>query len=46
VSWDSIEFANDDDRWKVEDVKTTDGTKYEIKLHAISYGIVSVEKDD
>lgn len=46
VSWDSIEFAKDDDRWQVEDAKTTDGTKYDIKLHAISYGIVSVEKDD
>jgi hypothetical protein len=46
VNWEKIEFDKDDDRWEVEDAETVDGTKYDIKLHAISYGIVSVEKDD
>jgi hypothetical protein len=46
VSWDDIEFDKDDDRWEVDNAKAVDGTKYDIKLHAISYGIISVDKDD
>jgi hypothetical protein len=43
VSWEEIE--GDDKGWEVDDARHSDGTKYDLKLEAETFAILSRNKD-
>lgn len=45
VSWDEIEFDDDEQLWEVDDARTSDGKEYDLKLRPGSLEIVSRRRD-
>lgn len=45
VSWEEIELDDDGPRWEVDDARTKDGLRYDLKLDTKSLRIVRQERD-
>ena len=46
VQWDDIELEDDNGLWEVDDAKTKDGRKFDLRLKPGSLEIVSRRADD
>ncbi|ODT89165.1 PepSY domain-containing protein [Phenylobacterium sp. SCN 70-31] len=46
VQWDDIELEDDNGLWEVDDAKTADGRKFDLRLKPGSLEIVSRRADD
>ena len=45
VSWEEIELDDDGPRWEVDDARTNDGRRYDVKIDPNSMRIVRQERD-
>lgn len=46
ASWEEIELDDDGPLWEVDDARTSDGKRYDLKLKPGSYEIVKRELED
>ena len=45
VSWEEIELDDDGPRWEVDDARTNDGRRYDVKIDPKTMRIVRQERD-